>query len=79
LWDEADQWSVIADWEPAKDALKLSGLVPEVDLDDDVVFEDILNANGWEVLYTFAHLWVSSFFATSCRSSSSPLFSRPVE
>jgi len=68
LWDEADQWSVIADWEPAKDALKLSGLVPEVDLDDDVVFEGILNANAWEVLYTFvfAHPWVSSFFATSC-------------
>jgi hypothetical protein len=58
-----------ADWEPAK--ASLSGLIPEVDLDDDVVFEDILNANGWEVLYTFAHLWVSSFFATSCRSSSS--------
>jgi hypothetical protein len=68
LWDEADQWSVIADWEPAKGALKLSGLVPEVDLDDDVVFEGILNANAWEVLYTFvfAHPWVSSFFATSC-------------
>jgi hypothetical protein len=47
------------DWERAK--ASLSGVMPEVDLDDDAVFEGILNANGWEVLYTFAHLCVSSF------------------
>jgi hypothetical protein len=56
LRERADQRSIVADWEPAKDALKSSGLVPEVDLDDDAVVEDILNANGWEVLYTFSHL-----------------------
>jgi hypothetical protein len=71
LWNETSEWSVVVDWEPAKDALRLSGLVPEVNLDDDIVFEGILNASGWEVLYTFSHAWVSSFFTTSCRSSSS--------
>ena len=69
--------SVGVDWEPAK--ARLSGLMPEVDLDDDVVFEDILNANGWEVLYTFVDVWYRPFSATSCRSSSSPPFSRSVD
>ena len=55
LRESADQRSVVANWQPAKDALKSSGLVPDVDLDDDAVVEDILNANGWEVLYTFSH------------------------
>jgi hypothetical protein len=59
--------SIVVDWENAKNTLKLSELVPEVDLDNDAAFEDILNANGWEVLYTFSHLWVSllSFYVMS--------------
>ena len=44
----------VTDWEPAQSVLSLSGLEPEVDLDDDDVMERILNDNGWEVLYTFA-------------------------
>ena len=62
LHGRADQRSIVADWEPAKDALKASGLGPEVDLDDDAVVENILIANGWEVLYTFSHLWVPPLF-----------------
>jgi hypothetical protein len=62
LYGRMDQRDIVADWESAKDALKSSGLGPDVDLDDDAVVEDILNANGWEVLYTFSHLWVSSLF-----------------
>ncbi|KAH9032251.1 hypothetical protein EDB85DRAFT_2145627 [Lactarius pseudohatsudake] len=41
------------DWDTAKDILKSSGLIGDVGLDDDVVVEELLNANGWEVLYTF--------------------------
>jgi hypothetical protein len=55
LRESSDPRSMVADWEPAKDALRSSGLEPDVDLDDDAVVEDILNTNGWEVLYTFAH------------------------
>jgi len=54
LRGRADQRGIVADWEPAKDALKASGLGSDVDLDDDAVVEDILNANGWEVLHTFS-------------------------
>jgi hypothetical protein len=64
LRESADQRSVVADWEPAKDVLKSSWFGPDVDLDDDSVVENILNANGWEVLYTFSHLWVPSLFFT---------------
>jgi hypothetical protein len=41
------------DWDTAKYTLRSSELEPEVDLDDDKVLEDILHANGWEVLHTF--------------------------
>ncbi|SRR6266403_1736858 len=40
-------------WNSAKSTLWSSGLDQEVDLNDDKVVEDVLNANGWEVLHTF--------------------------
>ncbi|KAI9512605.1 hypothetical protein F5148DRAFT_1373098 [Russula earlei] len=43
----------IMDWDTAKSALKVSGLGPEMDLNNDDVVENILNTNGWEVLRTF--------------------------
>ena len=50
-----DEWDPdIMDWDAAKEFLLSSKLGPEVDLDDDKAVEDFLNANGWEVLYTFA-------------------------
>ena len=49
----ADVDSGVLDWDIAKRVLLSSELEPEVDLDDDKVMEDILNANGWEVLHTF--------------------------
>jgi len=60
LRESADQRSIVADWGPAKDVLKSFGFGPDVDLDEDSVVENILNANGWEVLYTFSHLWAPS-------------------
>ena len=45
--------SGILDWDAAKRVLSSSELEPELNLDDDKVVEDILNANGWEVLHTF--------------------------
>jgi hypothetical protein len=53
--------SGVLDWDAAKSVLLSSKLEPEVDLDDDKVVEDILNANGWEVLHTFYSLCVSWF------------------
>ncbi len=52
LANESDS-SHILDWDAAKRVLLSSELEPGVDLDDDKVVEDVLNANGWEVLYTF--------------------------
>jgi hypothetical protein len=43
----------VLDWDTAKSILETSELESEVDLDDDKSVEDVLNANGWEVLYTF--------------------------
>jgi hypothetical protein len=54
--------SGVLDWDAAKRVLLSSELEPEVDLDDDKVVEDILNANGWEVLHTFFSACVSPFF-----------------
>jgi hypothetical protein len=53
--------SGVLDWDAAKRDLLSSELGPEVDLDDDKVVEDILNANGWEVLHTFFSSCVSWF------------------
>jgi hypothetical protein len=53
--------SGVPDWDAAKRVLLSSKLEPEVDLDDDKVVEDILNANGWEVLHTFFSSCVSWF------------------
>jgi len=62
LWRKAGLGTTAVDWESAKSILGLSKLEPEVDLGDDAVVERILNDNGWEVLHTFAHACVSSFF-----------------
>ena len=43
----------VLDWDTAKGILGTSELESEVDLDDDKAVEDVLNANGWEVLHTF--------------------------
>ena len=43
----------VLDWDTTKRVLLSSELEPEVDLDDDKVVEDVLNANGWEILHTF--------------------------
>jgi hypothetical protein len=45
--------SGILEWDTAKRILRSSELEPEVDLDDDKAVENVLNANGWEVLHTF--------------------------
>jgi hypothetical protein len=42
----------VLDWDTAKRILGTE-LESEVDLDDDKAVEDVLNANGWEVLHTF--------------------------
>jgi hypothetical protein len=51
--------SGVLDWDAAKRVLLSSKLESEVDLDDDKVVEDVLNANGWEVLHTFFSACVS--------------------
>jgi hypothetical protein len=43
----------VLNWDTAKGILRTSELESEVDLDDDKAVEDVLNANGWEVLHTF--------------------------
>ncbi len=43
----------VLDWDTIKSILGTSKLEPEIDLDDDKAVEDVLNANGWEVLHTF--------------------------
>jgi len=43
----------VLDWDTAKRILGTSELEPEIDLDDDKAVEDVLNANGWEILHTF--------------------------
>ncbi|KAH9051203.1 hypothetical protein EDB83DRAFT_2543049 [Lactarius deliciosus] len=41
------------DWDTAKDVLKSSDQIGDVNLDYDDDVEKLLNAHGWEVLYTF--------------------------
>ncbi|KAH9954442.1 hypothetical protein BC827DRAFT_1143894 [Russula dissimulans] len=43
----------ILSWETAKRCLEASQIGSEVDLDNDEAVEDVLKANGWEVLHTF--------------------------
>ena len=43
----------VLEWDATKGVLRTSKLEPEVDFEDDKAVEDVLNANGWEVLYTF--------------------------
>ena len=49
----ANRTSGVLSWVRAKRVLMSSELEPEVNLDDDKAVEDVLNANGWEVLHTF--------------------------
>jgi hypothetical protein len=51
---EVTQMQGVMDWDTVKLTLgEASELVPEVDLDDDKALEEVLNANGWEVVHTF--------------------------
>ena len=71
----ADVDSGVLDWDVAKRVLLSSELEPEVDLEDDKVVEDILNANGWEVLHTFFSscvLWFPPFFTRLFRANPTP-------
>ena len=43
----------VLNWDTAKRILGTSELKSELDLNDDEAVEDVLNANGWEVLHTF--------------------------
>jgi hypothetical protein len=44
----------IMDWNTAKSILASAELGDEVNLEDDEVVEDVLNAHGWEILHTFS-------------------------
>ena len=44
---------LVLDWDATKRTLETFELEPEIDLDDDKAIEDVLNANGWEILHTF--------------------------
>ena len=50
--------SSIMDWSAAKNVLRSSDLVDEVQLNDDRFVEEVLNAQGWEVLHTFQGMYV---------------------
>ena len=51
---EVTQMRGVMDWDTVKVTLRAaSELVPDVDLDDDEALEEVLNANGWEVVHTF--------------------------
>ena len=43
----------VLDWDTAKRILGTSELETEIDLEDDKAVEDVLTANGWEILHTF--------------------------
>ncbi len=53
LSDVLRDFPAVLDWDTAKPILRSSEFESEVDLDNDKAVEDLLNANGWEVLYTF--------------------------
>ena len=53
LTDDLGDFPDVLDWDAAKRILRTFELEPEVDIDDDKAVEGVLNANGWEVLYTF--------------------------
>jgi hypothetical protein len=53
LTDALGDFPAVLDWDAAKGILRTSELESEVDLDDDTAVEEVLNANGWEVLHTF--------------------------
>jgi hypothetical protein len=50
----------VINWETAKRSLRESKIGPEMDLDNDEAVEDVLKANGWEVLHTFYSQWALS-------------------
>ena len=45
--------NAILGWDDVKAVLRESKLGQEKNLNDDNAVESVLNANGWEVLYTF--------------------------
>ena len=49
----------VMEWSDAKNVLMSSGLVNEVQLNDDKFVEEVLNAQGWEVLHTFQGMYVT--------------------
>jgi hypothetical protein len=53
LTNALGDFPAVLNWDTAKLILETSELESDVDLDDDKAVEDVLNANGWEVLYTF--------------------------
>ncbi|KAH8991444.1 hypothetical protein EDB86DRAFT_3235240 [Lactarius hatsudake] len=53
LAETADGIGFPLDWNSAKYVLENSPLIGDVNLDNDDVVDEVLNAHGWEVLYTF--------------------------
>ncbi|KAH9173184.1 hypothetical protein EDB89DRAFT_2095346 [Lactarius sanguifluus] len=53
LAETADGRGLPLNWDTAKYVLKGSHLTGDVNLDYDHVVDEVLNAHGWEVLYTF--------------------------
>jgi len=53
LTNDLGDFPDVLDWDAAKRILRTFELEPEVDVDDDKAAEGVLNANGWEVLFTF--------------------------
>ena len=54
LTNALGDFPAVLDWDTAKRVLGTSELESEVDLDDNKAVEDVLNANGWEILHTFS-------------------------
>lgn len=50
------------DWSAAKNVLMSSDPVDKVKLNDDKFVEEVLNAQGWEVLHTFQSMYVPHIF-----------------
>jgi hypothetical protein len=51
------------EWSAAKNVLNSSDLVDKVHLNDDKFVEEVLNAQGWEVLHTFQGVYVHPSFS----------------
>jgi hypothetical protein len=53
----------VMEWSAAKNVLNSSDLVDKVHLNDDKFVEEVLNAQGWEVLHTFQGVYVHPSFS----------------